>query len=785
MNLLATATEFLDAGLCTLPARLDLKCPSLDSWKPYQDELPEPRQLQAWFTNSSAICLVTGAVSRNLELIDFDFKAELFEHWKRLIEAESPGLLDRLVIETSQSGGRHVVYRCESVIPGNQKLAQKTIATDSLDPFEYRGKLIRPRAVGGKFEATITLIETRGEGGVFLCSPSPGYVLESGSLSSPPLLTEAEREILIEAALALNQVLPPVVNGPARQPERVRPTESQHGRPGDDYNERGDFRELLRSHRWMYVGGSDTELWRRPDKTIGHSATIRIFEGKPVLYVFSSNAAPFEPEKSYSPYAVYTLLEHSGDYTAAAKALGSQGYGSPARSSTRQSTGLTDDYFDSLQANCTEQYDLPSVEGNALAETEAKRLPNLKILTAGDLIRDFTQLRRMLIDGLLRDGEVMNVIAPPKLGKSWLVLSLVLAVACGIEWLGRFATRRGKVLLIDNELHPETLANRLPRVAMAMGLSPEDYGENVSVICLRGRLIDLKQLAFELMQIEPGSYDLIVFDAWYRLLPAGTDENANGDVTQLYNLLESVADRIGSAFTCIHHTSKGNQSEKNITDVGSGAGAQARAADTHMVMRPHEVDGAIVVGASVRSWAPLEPFVMRFEFPIFSIDEHLNPNDLKAVRRGKFKTTGLNDRSDPDDPARAQLMESLKSNLAGMSQSALRKATGFNGPKFLRLVQPLIDARLVEYIPKEDAGTKADIYRAAVGLVGLDPRQTQTNCTDTQTVCGLGLAPLGPDPDLDLVSGVGSAPTWDQFPNMDGDFRIKPARPAKRTTLFD
>lgn len=430
--------------------------------------------------------------------------------------------------------------------------------------------------------------------------------------------------------------------------------------------------------------------------------------------------------------------------------------------------GLNDDYYDSLQAGSTEQYDLPSVEGNTLAET--KRAPNLKILTAGDLVRDFAQLRRMLIDGLLRDGEVMNVIAPPKLGKSWLVLSLVLAVACGIEWLGRFSTRRGKVLLVDNELHPETLANRLPRVAMAMGLSPEDYGENVSVICLRGRLMDLKQLAFELMQIEPGSYDLIVFDAWYRLLPAGTDENANGDVTQLYNLLESVADRIGSAFTCIHHTSKGNQSEKNITDVGSGAGAQARAADTHMVMRPHEVDGAIVVGASVRSWAPLEPFVMRFEFPVFTIDEHLNPNDLKAVRRGKFKTTGLNDRSDPDDPARAQLMESLKSNLAGMSQSALRKATGFNGPKFLRLVQPLIDARLVEYIPKEDAGTKADIYRAAVGLVGLDPRQTQTNCTDTQTVCGLGLAPLGPDPDLDLVSGVGSAPTWDQFPNMDGDF---------------
>jgi len=48
------------------------------------------------------------------------------------------------------------------------------------------------------------------------------------------------------------------------------------------------------------------------------------------LYVFSSNAAPFEPGKAYGPFAVYALLEHHGDFAAAARALRAEGYGDDA-----------------------------------------------------------------------------------------------------------------------------------------------------------------------------------------------------------------------------------------------------------------------------------------------------------------------------------------------------------------------------------------------------------------------------------------------------------------------
>jgi len=46
----------------------------------------------------------------------------------------------------------------------------------------------------------------------------------------------------------------------------------------------------------------------------------------------------------------------------------------------------------------------------------------------------------------------MNVIAPPKVGKSWLASDMALAVATGRPWLDRFPTEASDVLIIDNEL---------------------------------------------------------------------------------------------------------------------------------------------------------------------------------------------------------------------------------------------------------------------------------------------------------------------------------------------
>src|SRR6185369_1787645 len=112
---------------------------------------------------------------------------------------------------------------------------------------------------------------------------------------------------------------------------------------------------------------------------------------------------------------------------------------------------------------------------------------------------------------------------------------------------------------------------------------PPEAVDRVSVVNLRGQLKNLFELGVGLSKIEPGRFKLIVVDAFYRTLPMETNENDNGTMANLYNHLDHIGGKLHSGFSLIHHASKGNQSEKAITDVGSGAGAQSRATDTHLI----------------------------------------------------------------------------------------------------------------------------------------------------------------------------------------------------------
>ena len=291
-----TALSYRGAGLSVLPAVKAMKRPSIGSWKKWSARLPAEVEVEAWFANNpDAVCIVAGSVSGNLECIDFDAHGELFPKWKDSI---APEVFERLVVERTPSGGFHVLYRSDTSVPGNRKLAQ-----------------------GMRAGKKTTLIETRAEGGLFLCAPTEGYELIQGDFTRLAVLGQEARERLLVAAEALNECMDEV---PVKSP-----TQGENSafllKPGDDWCARGDIRPILAAHGWNYLGTKQdgNELWQRPGKTgDGNSAT---FNGS-VFCVFSTNAAPFEA-KGYSKFQVYALLEHNGDFTAAAKALLEMGYG--------------------------------------------------------------------------------------------------------------------------------------------------------------------------------------------------------------------------------------------------------------------------------------------------------------------------------------------------------------------------------------------------------------------------------------------------------------------------
>jgi hypothetical protein len=123
---------------------------------------------------------------------------------------------------------------------------------------------------------------------------------------------------------------------------------------------------------------------------------------------------------------------------------------------------------------------------------------------------------------------------------------------------------------------------------------------------------------------------VIILDAMYRFMPREMDENDNGTMANVYNAIDRYADLLGCCFVLIHHTSKGNQSGKAITDVGAGAGSQSRATDTHLVLRPHEEEDVVVLEAAVRSWPPVMPRCLRWAFPVWLPADDLDPTLLRS-----------------------------------------------------------------------------------------------------------------------------------------------------------
>jgi putative DNA primase/helicase len=190
-----------------------------------------------------------------------------------------------------------------------------------------------------------TTIEIKGEGGCCLAPPSPAACHPSGrcytfigdkDLTGVPTITVAERQVLLDCSRALNCWQQLRRQGSARRPHAAG--QARFGRPGDDFNARGDWAEILEPHGWTWQGadGAGADYWCRPGKAIGTSATAN-FCGSNLLFVFSSNAAPFEEWTAYNKFHAYALLAHNGNFSAAAHALRSVGYGGGLGERSRRS----------------------------------------------------------------------------------------------------------------------------------------------------------------------------------------------------------------------------------------------------------------------------------------------------------------------------------------------------------------------------------------------------------------------------------------------------------------
>ncbi|CAB4177897.1 Prim_Pol domain containing protein [uncultured Caudovirales phage] len=540
IEVLTAALRFAAVGCSVVPVMADgSKRPGIGQWKEYQSKLPTVQELQTWFADAKGVGVITGKVSGNLEMLELEGRAVadgIHQEIKQMaVESGLADLWQRLndgYCEMTPSGGLHWFYRLDGQVPGNTKLARRPAAGDGVD----------------------VLAETRGEGGFVVAAPTGGachpsggsWSLISGSIETIPTLSLDEREALHSLFRYFDQ-LPKASVVASEVTERQR--EAGSTLPGDDFNERSSWDELLLPLGWTKIfAKGQTTAWCRPGKTGGISATTN-YEGSGLLFVFSTSTI-FEAERGYSKFAAYTLIEHAGDFHKAASALAAKGFGTNTHNSLQPI-----DVSALLEVPASD----PGVVALPEPEPDTSWLPRVVEFEDEDSEPGPSVLYRTDGQCLLYAGKINAIFGESESGKTWVAL----------EAVRQQLVQGNKVFYIDFEDSKRGIRGRLK----ALGV-PREHFARFKYANPDGAYNETAQQAL-LGSIRDFTPDLIVMDgvnAAMNLL--GLDLEKNKDATQFSQVVLRPLRLWGAAVLTIDHVTKSKDTRGNYA-----IGAQAKRAD--------------------------------------------------------------------------------------------------------------------------------------------------------------------------------------------------------------
>jgi len=301
------AEKYINNKISVIPT--DNSKRSIIPWKEFQSRIMTPAEVEKTFSYStvSGIAVICGKVSGNLEVIDIDTKNDLTGTlYQTIIDNIPDSILSKLKIIQTRSGGYHMYYKCD-VIEGNQKFAMRAATEEELKQTPHLSQVV--------------LIESRGEGGYVIAPPTEGYKLISENKKIIKIEPD-EREMLLEILRSFNEVIEHTTYVPKERTGYSK-------KPWEDYNERCDIVKLLSDHGWS-KGSENAEriYFKRPGKS--ESKTSGDFHKEKGLFKVFTTSSQFEVGKGYSPFGIFTLLEHNNNPSKAAKALVELGYGEKA-----------------------------------------------------------------------------------------------------------------------------------------------------------------------------------------------------------------------------------------------------------------------------------------------------------------------------------------------------------------------------------------------------------------------------------------------------------------------
>ena len=539
-EILQAALDFYDAGVSVIPAKEDGSKAPITSWKQYQVTMADREQIASWFSGAATgIGVITGAVSGNLEMLEMEGRAVnsgLLDEARELAHNSGLGELWEIIsngyVEFTPSGGLHWLYRiADEPVPGNTKLARRPGENDTVE----------------------VLAETRGEGGFVVTAPSYGsthpsgraWQLLKGSPALIPMLSMEERNAIHNIFKALDRM---PVKETLVQILNQNVQNSASDKPGDQFNEKAEWRDILIGWKIVYSAGGVT-YWRRPGKDIGISATTGRNDGDN-LFVFTTSTS-FEAEKPYSKFAAFAHLNHGGDFSAAAKELRSMGFGSNSLPSIPTLTQLA-------KPNLTVVPDLDADHVEKVRE-RSSWYPKPLDLTGETEEPEPEFLARNDGHRLFYRGKINALLGESESGKTWVALH---AVAQSLHL-------QEKVIYLDFEDSGKGILSRL----RALGLEDRHFENFTYANPDQNLTLDERiDLIDALMEIVP---ELIVVDGVNAAMTLlNLELTSNRDATFFSQQLLKPLALSGACVITIDHVTKSKESRGNYA-----IGAQAKRAD--------------------------------------------------------------------------------------------------------------------------------------------------------------------------------------------------------------
>ena len=539
-EILQAALDFYDAGVSVIPAKEDGSKAPITSWKQYQVTMADREQIASWFSGAATgIGVITGAVSGNLEMLEMEGRAVnsgLLDEARELAHNSGLGELWEIIsngyVEFTPSGGLHWLYRiADEPVPGNTKLARRPGENDTVE----------------------VLAETRGEGGFVVTAPSYGsthpsgraWQLLKGSPALIPMLSMEERNAIHNIFKALDRM---PVKETLVQILNQNVQNSASDKPGDQFNEKAEWRDILIGWKIVYSAGGVT-YWRRPGKDIGISATTGRNDGDN-LFVFTTSTS-FEAEKPYSKFAAFAHLNHGGDFSAAAKELRSMGFGSNSLPNIPTLTQLA-------KPNLTVVPDLDADHVEKVRE-RSSWYPKPLDLTGETEEPEPEFLARNDGHRLFYRGKINALLGESESGKTWVALH---AVAQSLHL-------QEKVIYLDFEDSGKGILSRL----RALGLEDRHFENFTYANPDQNLTLDERiDLIDALMEIVP---ELIVVDGVNAAMTLlNLELTSNRDATFFSQQLLKPLALSGACVITIDHVTKSKESRGNYA-----IGAQAKRAD--------------------------------------------------------------------------------------------------------------------------------------------------------------------------------------------------------------